>query len=75
MLKKIVDRWNSGEQGVVTVLAFVAIVVVTLIPTFFILVPYLISAKSTLLVIFGLATLPVYCGVIYGFYNILFNGV
>ena len=66
-------NWTMGDEGKVLVVMFLVLVLGSFVGVFGFLMPYLISAKSTLLVIFGFIAPFVYAGLVVNFYRIFFS--
>ena len=66
-------NWTMGDEGKVLVVMFLVLVLGFFVGVFGFLMPYLISAKSTLLVIFGFIAPFVYAGLVVNFYRIFFS--
>ena len=73
VFSSIGDTWGLGDEGKVIVVLFFLLAVGSFVGLVGFLMPALISAKSTLLVIFGIISPIVYVGLLVNFYRIFFK--
>ena len=66
-------NWITGDEGKVLVVMFLVLVLGSFVGLFGFLMPFLISAKSSLLVIFGVISPIIYAGLVVNFYRIFFS--
>jgi hypothetical protein len=69
----IEDNWSLGDEGKVLVVLFFLLVVGSFVGLVGFLMPFLVSAKSTLLVILGFISPVIYVGLVINFYRIFFK--
>ena len=66
-------NWTMGDEGKVLVVMFLVLVFGSFVGLFGFLMPFLVSAKSTLLVIAGVISPIIYAGLVVNFYRIFFR--
>ena len=75
MFEKFFHLWNYSynNEGKILVVLFLIIAIGSFVGVFGILMPYLISAKSTFHVILGFLSPFIWGGILYEMYNIFFK--
>ena len=73
VFSSIEETWGLGDEGKVIVVLFFLLVVGSFVGLVGFLMPALISAKSTLLVICGIISPVIYVGLVVNFYRIFFK--
>ena len=64
--------WMIGDEGKILVVIFLVLFFGSFVGLFGFLMPFLVSAKSTLLVIAGVISPIIYAGLVVNFYRIFF---